>query len=232
MNKSLVILFVKEPKLGHVKTRLAKSCADDFTLVLYQFFVHDSINTLQCGKTDFKLCADKNLELIDKTFGKYDNFLQVKGDLGVKMQKAFEEMFDRGYEKVVLIGSDTPHITNSILDESFEQLNRHDAVLGPSEDGGYYLIGFNKDSFDKKSFENIAWSTPKVLEQTLQRLHAKSVYLTQELNDIDILDDLKSFYELHRKSYFKDSYTMAFLKESETQWKDLTLLSSVEDQLV
>ena len=223
-------MFVKEPKLGFVKTRLAKSCGHGFALNLYVRFIQDLIYTLQGGNSDFKLCVHPNLELVNKVFGNFDNFLQSSGNLGTKMQKAFEKKFESGYDKIVLIGSDTPHITNALLNDSFEQLNNHDIVLGPSLDGGYYLIGFSKKSFTPKVFENIAWSTSKVLEQTLQKLHKKNVYLHQKLNDIDILDDLKDFYEKFHKGYFENSQTIQFLEEN-SSWKNLTLSSSVEDQL-
>jgi len=228
VNKNLVIMFVKEPKLGFVKTRLAETCGDGFALVLYQFFVHDLIYTLQGRTTDFKLCGYPKLDIINEKFGKYDNFLQQEGDLGFKMQSAFEQMFEVGYEKIVLMGSDTPHITNTILNDSFEKLENNDIILGPSEDGGYYLIGFNKHTFYKEVFKNIQWGTSKVLEQTLQTLHTKKVYFTQELNDIDTIEDLEDFYNTYSQSYFTNSYTIQFLKESEIQWKNSMLLSSVE----
>ena len=232
MSKNLIIMFVKEPKLDFVKTRLAKNCGHGFAVNLYVRFVQDLIYTLQGGKSDFKLCVHPKLELVNKVFGNFDNFLQKEGDLGIKMQKAFEEKFLNGYEKIVLIGSDTPHLTNTLLNDSFEQLNKHDIVLGPSLDGGYYLIGFNKKTFNPNVFENIQWSTAKVLEQTLQKLHKKEVYLHQELNDIDVLEDLKEFYEKFHKGYFENSKTIEFLKESKDKWKNLTLSSSAEDQLV
>jgi len=230
VSKNLVIMFVKEPKFGFVKTRLAENTSDEFALILYQFFIHDLLYTLQGGTSDFKLCGYPKLDIINEKFGKYDNFLQEDGDLGVKMQKAFEQMFGKGYEKIILIGSDTPHLTNSIFDEAFEKLGQHDTILGPSIDGGYYLIGFNKETFVKSVFEDITWSSPQVLEQTLHKLDTKKVYFTQELNDIDTIEDLEDFYTRYSKSYFTNSYTIQFLKESEIQWKNSILLSSVEDQ--
>jgi len=221
-SKTLVIVFVKEPKLGFVKTRLAKTCGDEFTLCLYELFVKDLINTLNNNSYDFKLCAYPSLELVNKKFGDFNNFLQVDGDLGVKMSESFKNQFQNGYEKIVLIGSDTPHITNNIIVESFEKLNSNDIVLGPSVDGGYYLIAFNKHTFYKNVFENISWSTPKVLDQTLQKLHTKNVYLLDELNDIDVLEDLNDFYETYQNSFFKDSFTLQFLKETKS-WKNLML---------
>jgi len=213
-------MFVKEPKSGFVKTRLAKSLGDEFTLDLYKTFVTDLISTLSNKEFDFKLCAYPNLDLINTTFGDFNNFLQVEGDLGLKMQEAFVEQFESGYEKIVLIGSDTPHISNEIVNESFSKLDFHDIVLGPSLDGGYYLIAFNKNTFMKDVFQDISWSTAVVLEQTLQKLNNKKVYLHEILNDIDILEDLKAFHSEFKNSYFKNSSTIKLLNQRK-HWQNL-----------
>lgn len=214
-------MFVKEPKLGFVKTRLAKTCGNKFTLALYQCFVEDLICTLKNKKYDFKLCGYPKLDIINTKFGNFNNFSQVKGDLGVKMQKAFESQFDNEYEKIVLIGSDTPHITGEIMDEAFSQLENNEVVIGPAQDGGYYLIAFNKTTFYEEVFHDILWSSDKVLHQTLQKLHEKKVYLLNELNDIDVLEDLNTFYSAYHNSYFKDSNTMRYL-QGNLSWKNLT----------
>jgi len=213
-------MFVKEPKLGFVKTRLAKSLGDEFTLDLYKVFVKDLISTLNQEEFDFKLCAYPSLDLINTTFGDFDNFLQVEGDLGLKMHKAFEEQFEAGYEKIVLIGSDTPHISSQMIRESFSKLESHDIVLGPSLDGGYYLIAFNKETFTQDVFKDITWSTQVVLEQTLQKLNNKKVYLHEILNDIDILEDLKTFHAEFKDSYFKNSSTIKLLNQTK-HWQNL-----------
>ena len=221
-DRTLVIMFVKEPKLGFVKTRLAKTCGDKFTLQLYQAFVNDLVGTLKGNGGEFKLCAYPCLNLINKNFGNFKNFLQHEGNLGLKMQKAFKEQFEKGYDKIVLIGSDTPHITNDLIAQSFEKLNSNDIVLGPSLDGGYYLIAFNKETFYDEVFNDISWSTPEVLNQTLQKLNKKQVYLLNELNDIDVLEDLTDFYELYHESYFKDSNTIKYLNNN-SAWKNLSV---------
>jgi len=215
-------MFVKEPKLNFVKTRLAKSLGNQFSLELYKAFIHDLVDTFKEQEFDFKLCAYPNLELINNTFGNFNNFLQVEGDLGVKMCKAFEGQFELGYEKIVLIGSDTPHITREMMDLTFIELDSHDIVLGPSLDGGYYLIAFKNNTFTKDVFQNISWSTEVVLEQTLQKIKGKKVYLHKVLNDIDILEDLKSFYAEFSNSSFENSSTMKFLNLKK-YWQNLEL---------
>ena len=219
MNKTLVIVFVKEPKLGFVKTRLSQNMGEEFTLELYKYFVKDLVDTLKNSKYDFKLCAYPNLELVSKTFGEFDNFLQEDGDLGVKMENAFMSQFTNGYDKIVLIGSDTPHISEDLFTQSFLELDKNDIVLGPSLDGGYYLIAFNKDTFINDVFHDISWSTENVLSQTTQKLHKKWLYLLLELNDIDIYEDLDAFFDTFQNSYFKNSNTIKFLKK-DLSWRD------------
>jgi len=213
VNKNLIIMFVKEPVEGFVKTRLAKTLGDEKTLVLYKHFVNDLINTLKNSKFEFKLCVYPNNKLINEVFGDYNNFIQEDGDLGVKMQKAFQSQFTLGYEKIILIGSDTPHIPKHYFDETFAMLESKEIVIGPSLDGGYYLIAFNKKSFNTDLFKNITWSTDIVLKQTLEKTTTDKVHLLNILNDIDTQEDLEDFYTQYKDSYFSTSKTINFLKD-------------------
>ncbi len=117
-------------------------------------------------------------------------------DLGERMKNAFKTIFSRGSTRAVLIGSDMPDLPGSSIDEAFTSLKNHDAVLGPSYDGGYYLIGFRSDSFLPEVFDGIAWSTPVVFQQTLAILHGSKyrVHTLQKRRDIDTFDDLKAFF--------------------------------------
>jgi rSAM/selenodomain-associated transferase 1 len=204
-------MFVKEPVSGFVKTRLAKTLGDEKTLALYEHFVNDLINTLKDTGYEFKLCVYPNNTLISKVFGNYNNFMQEDGDLGVKMQKAFESQFNQGYEKIILIGSDTPHIPKDYFEKTFKMLDLKESVIGPSLDGGYYLIAFNKKSFNPKMFQNIKWSSEVVLKQTLEKTVSYTVQLLYELNDIDTQEDLENFYIEYKNSSFKHSKTMKLL---------------------
>jgi len=219
VNKNLIIMFVKEPVEGFVKTRLAKTFGDEKTLTLYKHFVNDLISTLKDSKFEFKLCVYPNNKLINEVFGDYNNFIQEDGNLGVKMQKAFQSQFTLNYNKIILIGSDTPHIPKHYFDETFTMLETKEIVIGPSLDGGYYLIAFNKETFNTNLFKNITWSTDVVLKQTLQKTTPHKIHLLQELNDIDTQIDLEDFYTQYKTSYFSSSKTINFLKD--TQWKNL-----------
>lgn len=118
---------------------------------------------------------------------------QVAGDLGAKLKGAFASGFRRGFNKVVVIGSDCPDLDRAILSPAFEALDQFPLVLGPSEDGGYYLVGLNRE--EPALFEGISWSTEAVLEQTLQIAQNRSIpyYLTPILRDIDEPQDLERY---------------------------------------
>ncbi len=203
--KNRLIMFVKEPKLGFVKTRLAKQTSDEFALALYENFIKDLMQTVEGFDCALYVHPNKNAFSFDATF------LQKGDDLGAKMSNAFKEEFAKGYEKIVLIGSDTPHLSTDLLNKSFESLSTHEMVLGPSLDGGYYLIGFTKKGFNETVFENITWSSEVVLEQTLQTVNKKALYLLMYMNDIDTKEDLDQFYVSY-KNQWKNSHTIQFLK--------------------
>jgi rSAM/selenodomain-associated transferase 1 len=117
---------------------------------------------------------------------------QTGNDLGQRMCHAINLSFRRGMKRTVLIGSDIPLLSNSIIDQAFEALETHDCVLGPACDGGYYLIGFKSETFTPAVFESISWSTDQVLAQThhVLKSHNRTVHCLEELYDIDRLDDL------------------------------------------
>lgn len=189
---SLLILFVKNPRLGRVKTRLAATLGDKQALEIYNRLL--GITHREAGK----LAEDKEVwysDFIDQNdlfeSGKFKKKLQQGENLGERMWNAVSDAFDSGYRRVIVIGSDCPDIDAGILHEAFEKLNHADTVLGPSKDGGYYLIGFSK--LIPEVFRNISWSTSQVLSQTREILvNVKTGWVElRALNDIDTEEDLK-----------------------------------------
>jgi rSAM/selenodomain-associated transferase 1 len=179
---------VKNIKLGKVKTRLAKTIGDDSAFEVYKelFKITENITS--------NLHVEKHIyfsDVIIESKWKNKNKTVQKGiDLGEKMKNAFLDGFSDGFEKIVLIGSDLPDLTENIIYESFHKLSNNDIVIGPAQDGGYYLIGLSK--MNHTIFENKPWSKPSLLEITLQELQQNNqkTALLQTLNDIDTFDDL------------------------------------------
>jgi hypothetical protein len=127
--------------------------------------------------------------------GDYHFHSQIGKNLGQKMSNAFEWAFDNNYEKAILIGSDIPTLTTLKIEKAYGKLDQHDLVIGPSDDGGYYLIGMKK--YLPQLFRNIPWSTNIVLDNTLKRANVDNLLSFQlpHENDIDFFEDALHLWE-------------------------------------
>ena len=127
--------------------------------------------------------------------GQFSKKVQSGQDLGERMNNAFESAL-KEHERVIIIGSDCPAITNELIEMAFQRLEIADVVIGPSKDSGYYLLGMKERH--SSIFQNVDWSTDKVLPQTIEHIKKLGLLynLLPELNDIDTLEDLKEFPEL------------------------------------
>ncbi|MFW6331738.1 MAG: TIGR04282 family arsenosugar biosynthesis glycosyltransferase, partial [Thermodesulfobacteriota bacterium] len=197
MENPCVLLFLKAPEIGRVKTRLSKDLNPRTGIDLYRCFVSDILSTLEKTGLSIILCHDPpdDPKAIRRWLGNRHPLMpQHAGDLGERMADAFRNCFSRGFDRAVLIGTDIPDLPPAFLREAFSRLKEHPVVLGPAEDGGYYLIGFRSDSFIPEVFKEISWSTPSVLEQTRDILKTlgRSCYLLPIWKDIDTVVNLKA----------------------------------------
>jgi uncharacterized protein len=189
-----VIIFVKTPVLGKVKTRLAATIGDEKALDIYlQLLSHTLLSVKEIMADVFVYFSDT----IDENIFEFENIffkkVQTGNNLGERMQYAFEEVFDLWYDNVVIIGTDCPGIDLDLLDESFEALDKADVIIGPAADGGYYLLGMKK--LYPQLFEDINWSTASVLNSTIDSCKAQTLahLLLPILHDIDEEKDLVHF---------------------------------------
>jgi len=219
LKNSCLIIFVQYPEEGKVKTRLARHLTDKTAARLYENFVLDIIGAMDSGSYPLKIYfypPQKEKE-IKKSFGeKYKYAAQAGADLGEKMKNAFLREFAAGFERVVLIGSDCPDLPPDIIDESFRALeDGSDAVIGPSTDGGYYLIGFQKDAFCPEIFSGPRWGDASVLKETLNilRSRGKRFSIMPVWRDVDTREDLNDLINRSGHGPFAESRTMKFLKE-------------------
>lgn len=197
MSKELLIVFVKNPRLGKVKTRLAESIGDQKALKIYQILLDHTLLVTQ------NLFMDKTVYYSDfipandswKKAG-FSQQIQTGNDLGEKMSNAFRAAFIKGYDKVVLIGSDCYDLEESHLKSAFYQLEKKQVVLGPAVDGGYYLIGMTEHFSDL--FKNKKWSSSTVFNDTFTDILNQNLtaYKLHELSDIDDLKDLIKYENL------------------------------------
>jgi hypothetical protein len=209
-----LLLFVKYPEKGKVKSRLSKEFGEDTVVLLYEAFALDVLETVNKGKCWFTVCfhPPSAQEKIASWLGKSYQYMPQNGsDLGEKMKNAFAGAFSEGFEKVILIGSDIPDLSKEIIDEAFAC--NGDAVIGPAADGGYYLIGFNRDTFLPRIFEGMQWSTASVFERTMEifRKHSYKVHILPQWRDIDTSEDLRAFHERNKNTAFVHSRTMVFI---------------------
>lgn len=188
--KKAIIVFQKAVVFGKVKTRLAKRIGNAQALKVYQFLIAYTHRQLKEVEADIFVYFSGEP---DEVFGDNSNYhirRQCEGDLGLRMATAFGEVFDAGYDQVLIIGTDCYELNSDILREAFQGLNDADMVIGPANDGGYYLLGLNKS--EPTLFDGIAWSTASVFPDTMEIAASlgKSVYLLPELNDVDRYEDL------------------------------------------
>ncbi|WKK75408.2 TIGR04282 family arsenosugar biosynthesis glycosyltransferase [Marivirga salinae] len=196
MNKKrLLIIFVKNPELGKCKTRLAATIGDEKALNFYKnMLVRTKEVTVHVNSDKavyYSSFIDEN-DLWPNQAPFYKHLQYKNTDLGIKMQSAFEEAFQSGYESVCIIGSDCYALDEKVIKKAFDALENQETVLGPCKDGGYYLLGMNK--LYPEFFRNKNWSTETVTPDTIRdfidlRLNYS---LLDELIDIDNEEDLNS----------------------------------------
>ncbi|MBZ0206231.1 MAG: TIGR04282 family arsenosugar biosynthesis glycosyltransferase [Flavobacteriales bacterium] len=191
-DKPLLLVFLRAPVLGKVKTRLAATMGKERALEVYQYLVQ---HTLEHGAA---LGIDRQAWYADDVpdpepcaeLG-YTVHVQEGGDLGDRMKRAFGSGFSSGHGPIIIIGTDLPQLSTALLREAYEALEKHDAVIGPANDGGYYLLGLREPC--EELFGGKAWSSDSVFAQTtddLRRL-GRTWHALPVLIDIDTETDLR-----------------------------------------
>ena len=190
MPKNLLLVFTRNPELGKVKTRLAKTVGNATALKIYIFLLErtrDIAVKVAADRAVYYSVKIRENDIWDATiFQKHQQFGE---DLGLRMLHAFKNGFKAGYEKVMIIGSDLYDLTAETIENAFIALENNEVVIGPAEDGGYYLLGMN--SLEEKIFKNKDWGTETVRKDTLEDLKDKKVFLLGELNDVDVFEDIE-----------------------------------------
>lgn len=188
-------LFVKHPVPGRVKTRLAETLGSERAAALYAAFTADLVARFRTAADRRFLCYAPDEETAHAHFRELANadyllWAQPERELGERMRAFFDDAFNRGAERVVIVGSDSPTLPADFIEEAFRHLETRDCVLGPAADGGYYLIGQRGAS--RPIFDGVEWSRATVLERTTERLAGCGVQpaVLQPWYDVDTLDDL------------------------------------------
>ena len=190
MKTDALLIFIRTPELGKVKTRLAKTIGKEKALAVYNdLLLHTMIETrnIKCDKFVFYDAAINDNDIWSTEC--YKKKTQSDGDLGQRMYDAFETLFKMGYKNCIIVGSDLFDLKASIIEVAFENLKTHDVAIGPAEDGGYYLLGLKRNN--SLIFQNKKWGTDTVFKATMKDLEDHQVFLLETLNDIDTFEDLE-----------------------------------------
>ena len=203
--EAAIIVFLRYPTLGNVKRRLAITTGKEFALNFYKLCATKMISEIKkVGKTNkYIFYSEKSeYESVKKWLGKTLFYSFQDGNtLGKRMQNAFQKIFSLGEKKVIIIGTDIPDLNKKIINEAITCLEKNDIVIGPSKDGGYYLLGMKK--MYNQLFEDIKFSTSNVYSQTISEIEKLGLQYSslQQLQDIDTEEDITSW--LNDKSYNK-----------------------------
>lgn len=209
-----LIVFTRYPEVGKTKTRLIPALGAEGAAALQRQMTEFTLKQIEeladlyksnlMGRSSFPLSIPSSVELaVEIRFAGGDRTLmqdwlgsrwsyqpQAAGDLGERMQQAFQSAFERGSRQVVTIGIDCPELDAPRLAQAFQALQGHDLVLGPATDGGYYLIGLRR--LIPELFSGIAWGSDQVFRQTIAIAETKGVAIARlaPLTDVDRPEDL------------------------------------------
>ena len=189
-----LIVFVKAPEPGEVKTRLQKRYTPEQAAAIYRAFIKDMLvvgEAVECEHRGVCFAPPESGSMVRALAGAaWESRPQAEGDLGERMVRAFDEILRYGASRVLLVGSDIPSIPPAILSRAFVRLDDCDLVLGPSTDGGYYLIGLSKPM--PELFDGLTWGSSQVFRETLDRaeqIHAR-IGLMPPWYDVDTPEEL------------------------------------------
>lgn len=209
-----IIIFLRYPEIGEVKTRLAKTTSSEFAVKFYKICAEYLIKIIKQYSNINKFVFYSNKldreKIIKWLGGKLFYAYQEGDDLGIRMKNAFEKVFSIGSKKVIIIGTDIPDITKELINNTFSLLEINDVVIGPSDDGGYYLLGLKQ--MYNELFEGIEYSTSSVLLETLIRIKNLNLkyHLLPILPDIDTEEDLINWINNNNRNEIKNEIKLSY----------------------
>ena len=217
------VLLVKYPEKGKVKARLLRQINKESVAELYKNFVLDMISMLERSGTQYIIAYRPKTALrkFEKWLGFEQTYLPQRGrGMGQMLKNIFIDTYSKSFKRVIVIASDCPDLPEEILKEAIIALEDHSTVIGPSPDGGYYLIGFTQEAFSPKTFEAVTWSTAKVFKETISKLknQRQNIHVLPEWRDVDTLADLQNLFERNHNSKFNTSKTMEMLHTESKTW--------------
>jgi rSAM/selenodomain-associated transferase 1 len=197
-----LLVFARLPESGAVKTRLAASIGNDRALAVYEALLRDVLQSVGTSSADTEVevmwapTPAASRHALARAFAPHATAMQTGETLGDRLTMAFSErFFFHRTQKIVAVGVDEPRLGRDVVDHAFALLDSCEWVVGPADDGGYYLIGCRAQAFDNAVFRDVAWGTDAVLETTLARIRRanSTLALLPRRYDIDTVDDLRRY---------------------------------------
>ena len=197
-----LLVFARLPERGKVKTRLAADLGADRTLAVYESMLRELRRSIGTSSEETEIeflwppTPAANGESLRRAFGEHAKAMQTGATLGDRLSMAFSErFFFHRTEKIIAIGVDDPLLPRELIDHAFALLDSCEYVVGPAQDGGYYLFGCRALSFEPEVFQGIEWGTSRVLGETVRRVFAteRTCALLPERFDIDTAGDLERY---------------------------------------
>ncbi|ALA60467.1 TIGR04282 family arsenosugar biosynthesis glycosyltransferase [Nitrospira moscoviensis] len=204
-HRSALIIFAKAPIPGQVKTRLCPPLTPDEAATLHGSFVLDTVERSKAAIAKFKLPLDRYLSCAPSSAHVFFKILeerhgvtlidQIGEDIGMRMHHSFDNLLSKGYQLVLLIGTDVPSLPLEHYQQALAVLGSHDLVLAPALDGGYFLIGLKRPA--PELFTGIPWSTDRVLSRTQEKAAALGLKtaLLPPWRDVDTIEDIQALIE-------------------------------------
>jgi len=189
----VVLVFAKQPRPGHVKTRLTPPLSALQATIFYAFSQSDTLCRLQQLSYKIVICYSGEREFFKRRYPGIELCEQGDGDLGERLQRMFSLQWQRGAKQICVVGTDSPDLPMVWIDEVFDLLNNYDVITIPASDGGYVLLGCSCDC--PKLFQNISWSTELVNKQTLDQAQRAGCRYTSvhQWQDVDDIAALRSY---------------------------------------
>jgi rSAM/selenodomain-associated transferase 1 len=213
-----LVVMAKAPRAGAVKTRLAPSLSPAAVTAFYCCLLDDTLALARslCDVEVAIMCPDSDLNELAQLAGKEASVVAQKGEgLAAGLTSVFAHFADAHQRRVIAFNSDSPHLPRAVLEEAFETLAAHDVVVGPTHDGGYYLVGAKASH--PTLFAGDGMGTSSALERLLSRARTLelSVGFADPFYDIDVADDLTRLAEELRLAPARAPRTAAWLKDWE-----------------
>jgi len=221
-NDRVLVIMAKAPKAGAVKTRLVPSLSPDAVTSFYSCLLADTLTLVRSldGVDIAIVCPDSDVDELERLAGNETSVIAQKGEgLAAGLTTVFAHFTQADRRRTIAFNADSPHLPRSVLEKAFELLTAHDMVVGPTHDGGYYLVGAKASH--PSLFANDGLGTSGALERLLARTGALklSVAFTESFYDIDIADDLTRLTAELRLVPAKAPRTARWLSE----WENATV---------